>query len=158
MKFSPTTTIFGFATLLAVSLVSGTLARWRSDAPLPWRQAWSQRLSTLAEQDGFAVVDRAQVEALLAAGTHLVFDARPLAEFDQGHLPGAMSLPEGEFDEHFAMIAPMLVPDGPILVYCSSPACDSAFRLAQRLRDAGYALVSYYAAGYEDWMAREGAP
>ncbi len=111
-----------------------------------------------AREEGFAVVDRADVEAILASGTHLVFDARGADEFFAGHLPGAMWLPDSGFDDHFADIMPMLLPEGPILVYCSGPACDAALQVARRLRDAGYPLVSFYADGYEDWVAGEVSP
>ena len=144
--------------ILAASLASGVLARARSANPLPWRQAWSERLASLAREEGFAVVDRAGVEGILAAGTHLVFDARGAEDYHAGHLPGAMSLPETEFDGHFAEIMPMLLPEGPILVYCSGPACDAALVVARRLRAAGYPLVTYYADGYEDWTAGEASP
>ena len=158
MKSTPSTTLFGFVLILAVSLVSGLLARTRSENPLPWRQAWGERLASQARAEGFAVVERAEVEAILAAGTHLVFDAREADEFHAGHLPGAMSLPGSAFDEHFPGILPLLMPEGPILVYCSSPACDAALNLARQLRDAGYPMVSYYADGYEDWTAGEASP
>jgi rhodanese-related sulfurtransferase len=155
MKFSSTTTVFGSVLLLAVSLISGLLARGRAEHPLPWRQAWSLRLATQAFDEGFEVVDRAGVEALLAAGTHLLLDARSVEDFDRGHLPGALSLPETEFDEKFPDIAPILLPEGPILVYCSSPACDAALQVAKRLRDAGYPLVTYYPEGYEGWTKEQ---
>ncbi len=59
--------------------------------PTWWPDAEKQ-----AAHDGYALLDDAGMEALLAEKSgYLLLDARPEYEFKEGHLPGAVSL---EFD------------------------------------------------------------
>lgn len=68
-------------------------------------------------------------------------DARPLAEFDRSHLPGAHSLPIEEgvnFEERLFRLDQLGLFDGsrPVVVYCSSRSCQLSRDVAARLREA----------------------
>lgn len=60
-------------------------------------------------------IQRAQVRQLQAAGAQVV-EVLPRAEYDQEHLPGAISLPLGDLTR--ATAEHTLVRDRPIVVYC----------------------------------------
>jgi len=151
-NFSPTQN--AFLGILLLSLFSGLLTQevhTRRGTALPWRFVPGGTLRREAELEGFPVVDTTAALALLAAGAHLFLDARSLSEYSQDHIPGAMPLPVAEFEQHFPDLAPILLPDSPLLVYCSGPACDEALRLARRLREAGQENVTIYLDGLNAW-------
>jgi rhodanese-related sulfurtransferase len=60
------------------------------------------------------VIDLLQLEELLANGAQLV-EALPREEYDEGHLPGAISLPLKELT---AERAAALDRDRPVVLYC----------------------------------------
>ena len=60
-------------------------------------------------------IDREQVLELVKAGARLV-EVLPTAEFDEEHLPGAISIPLGKID---AYAGDRLRLDAPVIVYCA---------------------------------------
>ena len=59
-------------------------------------------------------IDLGEVDRLLAAGAQLV-EALPEDEYEEGHLPGAISLPLKKLT---AETASVLDPQRPVIVYC----------------------------------------
>ncbi|HTX33129.1 MAG TPA: rhodanese-like domain-containing protein [Solirubrobacteraceae bacterium] len=59
-------------------------------------------------------IDLAELEGLLAEGAQLV-EALPEAEYEEGHLPGAISLPLKELTAERAAV---LDRGRPVVVYC----------------------------------------
>lgn len=59
-------------------------------------------------------IDRDEVRRLLAGGTQLV-EVLPARQYEEEHLPGAISLPLGDLDRDGAA---RLRPDRPVIVYC----------------------------------------
>ncbi len=93
-----------------------------------------------------------QTRPLLGLGQSILVDSRPQAEFDLGHIPGAVSVP---FDAPVPAIRQMLADKGSstrIVVYCGSMGCPEAFQLATRLvRDLDYANAQFMLEGYAEW-------
>jgi rhodanese-related sulfurtransferase len=118
---------------------------------IPWQQEWSRAVVAEAARKGIAVLDLAQVKALLAAHTHFVLDARPMVDYDKGRLPGAMPLPFLELAQRANSILPALTPEQPVLTYCSGYSCDEGLQLALALRQFGFTNVVLYAGGFEEW-------
>ena len=83
-------------------------------------------------------------------------DARPEAEFAQGHVPGAMLLNEDRWNE---LLPPMLAawsPEKRVVVYCASESCGSSREVARRLRnDAQLKNVFVLEGGWEAWRGAE---
>jgi rhodanese-related sulfurtransferase/predicted transcriptional regulator len=77
------------------------------------------------------------LSALLARRRVVVIDVRPQEEFDSGHLPGALSLPEPELDGGLDD----LPRDRPVVVFCRGPNCRLADRAVARLRASGFTAV-----------------
>ena len=75
------------------------------------------------------------------------------AEYDQGHLPGAVNLPPE--DAHFEETAARLLPDRDksIVVYCASVDCTTSEKAGQRLESLGYRQVYNYEGGKRDWRS-----
>jgi rhodanese-related sulfurtransferase len=59
-------------------------------------------------------IERAEVQRLMAAGAQIV-EVLPEPEYNEGHLPGAISLPLKQLD---ARTATVLDKSRPVVVYC----------------------------------------
>lgn len=64
-------------------------------------------------------VDRASLQRLIAQGKVLLLDLRTPAEFDAGHLPGAVSCPVEELSGRI----PKLPKGKTVVLYCRGPLC-----------------------------------
>jgi rhodanese-related sulfurtransferase/CBS domain-containing protein len=96
-----------------------------------------------------STVDLAGVQRLIASGAQLV-EVLPPEEYDELHLPGAISLPLRELD---AESAGRLDRGRDVIVYCWDALCDMSPRAACRLVTLGFTRVHDYAAGKVDWLA-----
>ncbi len=80
-----------------------------------------------------------------------IIDARATERrFDPGHIPGALNLPEKEFDK----LADRLPKDkGTLLIfYCDGFECMLSHNAAFKAEDRGYTNIKVYAAGYPGWL------
>lgn len=141
----------GLAALLLVTLLTGTLHQRLSPSPLPHTLPPLTPLQARIDTAGFPLLSLAETQTRHHAGSHLFLDARPLADHLRGHIPGSFPVPVSDFDTHFPDVAPILLPDAPLIVYCSNAACDQALRLAERLREAGFTAVSIFSGGFDTW-------
>ena len=140
-------------TLVALALTLGTLAQTVSPNRIPWHADWSRYVETKALAAGLTLATLADVQDMVRAQTHLLLDARPVSDYDRGHLPGALSLPQTELDTFYPQIMPLLTPDQPVLVYCSGKECDESFLLSEFLRKQGHTNLSLFVGGYLAWQA-----
>lgn len=84
-----------------------------------------------------------------------LIDPRPLARFEEGHIPGARNL-------NLPAVPPDAKPDKPLrdfevlVVYGDDPASPSAKAMTKRLLSVGYPDVRFMAGGLEEWRAKGG--
>jgi rhodanese-related sulfurtransferase len=91
-------------------------------------------------REGDELVEAAQARARLDKGA-LFLDARPVAFYDMSHIPGALPLPEDDFERAFAKIEPRLRSTFDIIVYCSGFGCEASHLVARRLKERGIPAV-----------------
>lgn len=151
MNEALSTTIAGMLTLLAAALLSAAIMGGFSTdlKPPPPVNPLDVRLQ--AEAADIETIDTTRMREIVSSGSHLILDARPQSEYDQGHIPTALPVPVRNFEESFPMIAPLLDPETPVVVYCTGPACDDGLRLIERMREAGYLGGVLYVDGMEGW-------
>jgi rhodanese-related sulfurtransferase len=97
------------------------------------------------------LIDRNTLQAKLAAAAPVVLvEALPEKYYRDWHLPGARHLPHDRVDA----LAPGVLPDksAEIVVYCASATCQNSHIAARRLEQFGYANVSVYPGGKQDWQ------
>ncbi|MGZ0656900.1 rhodanese-like domain-containing protein [Coraliomargarita sp. W4R72] len=62
-------------------------------------------------------------------------DARPIEEFEENHIPGALFFDEGDWDMGLiTLMDAWLMQPRPIVVYCGSESCGTSQRVAEGLR------------------------
>jgi rhodanese-related sulfurtransferase len=85
----------------------------------------------------------------------MIIDSRPAArKYDVGHIPGAVNIPDTQFDE----LAPkMLPPDKSklLIFYCEGPDCVLSHKGAFKAEKLGYTNIVVYTEGYPEW-AKQG--
>src|SRR5215210_150924 len=114
-----------------------------------YRELLQQVKSEIAE------VDASQAQEYLRdseRGTVLI-DVREQAEWDEGHIPGAVHVPRGHLESRIESAAPDKA--RPLVVYCAA-GNRSAFA-AKSLEELGYEEVVSLAGGFTDWK-RNGYP
>jgi rhodanese-related sulfurtransferase len=151
LRFWPVPMVW--ALLVVCAAILGTAAQLLGPQAIPWMERHSQRIEVRAMQAGLTIVDVENARAILKAGEYLVFDARRAAEFDAGHLPGAVSFPYESREEGYNEMAALLQPAQPVLVYCSGRECDDALLLGEFLKNQGSQEVSLFLEGTAGWKA-----
>jgi rhodanese-related sulfurtransferase len=79
----------------------------------------------------------------------LFLDARPVAFYGMGHIPGALPLPEDDFDRAFTGLEARLRNTLDLVVYCSGYGCEASHIVARKLREKGV----HAAILHEGWPA-----
>lgn len=87
----------------------------------------------LTARDRLEPLSRAELMKRARVGDAIVLDVRPRAEFDAGHIPGALSIPLDELRDRLAE----LPVDAEIVAYCRGPYCLYAPTAVEILRDHG---------------------
>lgn len=150
------------AALLLAAAACGTVANLVSPRRIPWVEDWAHYIEARALREGIALVTPGRAWDLLAAGTHVFFDARPAADYEAGHIPTAVSVPYDGVEEAMPRVQMLLTPAQPIVTYCSGRECDESFLLTLYLREQGFTNVVLFAGGFERWRAAghpvEGGP
>lgn len=103
------------------------------------------------------IADAILAKQIFDSGNALFVDARTREDYDNGHIPEAVSLPIGQFDELIDPFLDQYDIEQPIVTYCSGRTCEDSHNLAQLLIDFGYIDVKVFIDGYPGWEA-EGFP
>jgi len=76
----------------------------------------------------------------------IVLDVRPVEEYRNGHIPGAVSIPLSELKNRLAEIPP----DSGVIAYCRGPYCVLSVEAMAILRNAGFQAVRLKE-GFPEW-------
>lgn len=101
-------------------------------------------------------VDSALVSLEKAKGwgdTVIWVDARPEADFERGHVPGALLLNEDEWNAQLRTFLTAWSPERKVVVYCSALSCSASHAVAERLRnEAELKNIYVLEGGWEAWQ------
>ncbi len=102
-------------------------------------------------------VSTEQLRRILLDGSAVLLDTRSVAEFEAGHIPGAVVL-DAPAAEQVAAVSRLVGGDKSkaVVLYCNGPYCQASRRLADRLVDAGFSNVRRYQLGVPVWRALGG--
>jgi rhodanese-related sulfurtransferase len=121
--------------ILALALIPSAL----TGAFHPRRPAWTPA------RPGEVSLDTVQAWGNLV----LWVDARPSAEYESGHFPGAIKLSMENWESELPAFLDHWVPEKKIVVYCSSTSCDLSREVAERLEKNGVSNVFVLQGGWE---------
>lgn len=90
-----------------------------------------------------------ELSTRLREGSAVVIDVRPVAEYQAGHIPGALSVPVGELKRRLSEL-----PRGQeIVAYCRGPYCVQSDEAVSLLKRHGFE-VRRLEVGLPDWRAK----
>ncbi len=96
-------------------------------------------------------ISLAEMKRLFDEGSAIILDARDPAEYQQGHIPGAINIPYDRIPEYFDVLQSDVPMDAHVVVYCRSLTCDFSDQLATELKIMGYQNVSVFSGGWDQW-------
>jgi ABC-type phosphate/phosphonate transport system substrate-binding protein/rhodanese-related sulfurtransferase len=112
---------------------------------------------------GGAIVTAETVRAMLAKGVPL-FDVRPPAQYQEGHIPGATSLPykmnsakDVDFDSSLDSWDISKLPqdkDAPVIFQCSGAECWYSYKASRTAIKRGHKNVHWFRGGLPEWKAK----
>ena len=124
------------------------------------RSTWND---TPLNLEGAEVINAKQVLELRAGGVPII-DARVAAEYDEAHIPKAISVPYAEKSEKSANFNPLLdhfdlskLPSNKnagIVFYCNAGACWKGYKAAAVTVNAGYKKVYWFRGGLPEWQSK----
>jgi len=106
----------------------------------------------LTQRDELEPVGRDELRRLVRDGLVTVLDTRPRAEYEAGHIPGALSVPVAELERRLSEIPR----DQEVIAYCRGPYCVYSLEAVMLLRDRGY-RARRAEDGLPEWR-RDGLP
>lgn len=148
------------ALLVLTACAAGTALDSIRPSPLPWsHRTKAERLAAEVGGDltkgAFARISLTELKKHMAAGDLLLVDARPPLFFRAGHLPGALNLPregfQAAYDIHRAALE--AARGKRVVVYCQGKACEDSELVAAALRALGFADLSVFVGGWNEWRA-----
>lgn len=87
-------------------------------------------------KEGDQIVEAAQARKRLDKGA-LFLDSRPVDFYEMSHIPGALPLPEEDFERAFSRIEPRLRESLEVIVYCAGFGCEASHIVARKLKERG---------------------
>lgn len=97
-----------------------------------------------------------EVKGMMDGSEIILVDARLFEDFTRGHLPGAISLPEENFNQKLMDYAQTIASAKAIIVYCGNSECDRADKVAVKLQDLGFRNLYIMVEGYQKWRQAYG--
>lgn len=101
----------------------------------------------LGDRSQLETVTRRELSEKLRAGGVLVVDVRPEEEYHAAHIPGSISIPIEQLEEHLSE----LPDDIEIVAYCRGPYCVYADEAVRRLQSTGR-IARRLEEGFPEWQ------
>jgi len=95
-------------------------------------------------------VSLGELESMISNENVLLLDVRPSAEYEFGHITGAISIPMNELMAQLRDISK----DNEIIAYCRGPFCVLADEAVKLLKEQGY-KIRRLDEGYPEWKMKQ---
>ena len=99
-------------------------------------------------------IDTEQLKMMLDKKEAFVLvDARTKEEYEEAHIPGAVNIPDKQFEE---LLLTLPADKSSILViYCNGVKCGKSKKVAQKATAAGYTNIILYGEGFPVWEEKD---
>jgi rhodanese-related sulfurtransferase len=135
--------------ILAVALLAGCAATTAQVAPAPVAALAKVEKKDVAQDPKLAIttVEVMQLLASPEAGNYVLVDARPEVKFNEGHVPGALSIPKPMLEQNLDK----LPKDKTIIFYCGGLKCELSPQSAEIAMKNGFDQVKVWYEGEPAW-------
>lgn len=145
--------------IVLFSIVCGLLFNFFSPKGIAWVGEWDTDKGVISAGGKSSLVvhdieidDITVVKEIFDDGGAVFIDARSESDYDDGHIPGAVSVPLLSFEDNIEKFYETYPTDTPLITYCSGRECQDSHELATFLRDIGYTNVNVFIDGYPVWQ------
>ena len=140
---------------IGIIIISGALGiavnAFRAEG-IPLVERWQEKVLNEQLTGGLPAVSLKQVKEAYRSGNALFVDARDSEFFEQGHIPGALSLPVRDFDSVFPKLEKQLRAAPRVITYCDGASCEMSVELTEKLLFAGLAYIEIFTGGIQQWQ------
>ena len=145
---------------IGIIIISGALGlgvnAFRAEG-IPLMERWQEKVLNEQLTGGLPAVSLKQVKEAHKSGDALFVDARDPEFFEQGHIPGAVSLPVRDFNSVFPRLEEQLRAAARVITYCDGASCEMSVELTEKLLFAGLEYIEIFTGGIQQWQG-EGLP
>lgn len=142
-------TVIRAAIILVVATSIGIGLNLASSKPLPWIYVPPKELTLAGVK--VPLIDEKEARKHLDDPDTVFIDTRSREEYAEGHVRGALLLPDPEKEEQFPTLEPLLADKSRLVLYCHGPECDMAEQVALFLAQLGYKDLAIMAPGFPAW-------
>ncbi len=140
---------------IGIIIISGALGigvnAFRAEG-IPLMERWQEKVLNEQLTGGLPAVSLKQVKEAYKSGAALFVDARDPEFFEQGHIPGAVSLPVRDFDSVFPKLEEQIRAAPKVITYCDGASCEMSVELTEKLLFAGVNWVEIFTGGMQQWQ------
>ena len=136
------------AMILLAAVIGIAVNHFRADG-IALKQNW--QAGQIPANAAYHMISINQAAALYRTGKAVFIDARPAAEYQAGHIKGAVSLPFEQAETVFITVVQKIPENATIITYCDGPACDLSRDLAKFLAQIGFVNVDVLLNGWTLW-------
>jgi len=141
--------------ILLISAALGAAVNLIRPDSIPFVETWSMADKLAAEGGDTLAITLERAAALFSDNTAIFLDARSPAEYDRGHIQGAVNLPWHEVDNYFETVIMTLNPEAIYITYCDGAVCSLSHDLAMLLKDLGFTRVKVLVNGWTLWKEHD---
>ena len=141
--------------ILLISAALGAAVNLIRPDSIPFVETWSMADKLTAEGGDTLAITLERAAALFSDNTAIFLDARSPAEYDRGHIQGAVNLPWHEVDNYFETVIMTLNPEAMYITYCDGEVCSLSHDLAMLLKDLGFTRVKVLVNGWTLWKEHD---
>jgi len=144
-------TLLQSVSIIILSCVVGLIVNFFRSDGLALSGTWSPEQQLSNAHPGLSIsVEEAEV--LFNSGSAVCVDARSRADYDRGHIRGALSLPWQDAEQGLADVMEVLFDNPTIITYCDGDTCSVGKDLALFLIEAGFTDVRVLINGWSLWQ------
>jgi rhodanese-related sulfurtransferase len=150
-----TSTVRQAVFILLISVTLGAAVNLIRPGGIPFIDSWSMADKLMTEDGDTLAIPLEDAAALFAENAAVFLDARTPAEYDQGHIQGAVNLPWHAVDDYFETVIMTLDPEATVITYCDGEACPLSHDLALFLKDLGFTRVKVLVNAWTLWKEHD---
>jgi len=135
-----------------IGAVQSSASTFVSDDPLAVPAMAETALPEIPDYGRPVQINIEAVKQLYDASAVVLVDAREAWEYDEGHIPGSISLPYEEAITDPVRLEALDTGGRPIVTYCGGGSCEVSLSLAQELIYAGHPRIAVYMGGFPEWI------
>ena len=143
--------------ILLFSLGMGLVVNMLRSTPLPLFEDWSHGSLRSRGEGDVPTISLEDAVVKFLSGDTLFLDARSRADYQTGHIKGALNLPvhDADFGERLQAFSLKVNRQKELIVYCDGAGCAVSPKLASVLRGLGYRDVKILVNGWTEWTMAE---